>query len=85
MKRTDPDLGTCEGTDRVKNLGGVLLGRLVAGGKHGQDIGKGADLGRLVQEGGGLDPGIFAVILPVGVFGDGFLFIGMAGPLTVIP
>ncbi len=67
MHRIERDLGPRHGRRDLQHAGEVLLGRLVSGHDHGQHIGERADLRALALEGRRLDPGILAVVLPVGI------------------
>ena len=85
VQRFDAHLGAGQFADGIQGQGGVLLGGLVAGDEHAEDVGQGTHLGRLVVEGRGLDPGVLAVVLEAGVIGFGGFVIGMLGPIAFVP
>ena len=60
------------------------LGGFVAGGDHGQHIGQWSDLRTFIIEGRCFYPGVFAVILEVGVLGNGFAIIRMQRALAAL-
>jgi hypothetical protein len=67
VQRIEPDLGLGDAGHQIKRGRRVFLGRLVAGGEHGQHARQRADLHRLAVEGRRLEPGVLAVVLEVGV------------------
>src|SRR5208283_5191376 len=85
MQGLRSNLRVSQFTDGVKGQGDILLGGLVAGGEHTEDVGQGTYLGWLVVESRGLDPGVLAVVFKAGVIGVSGFVIGMLGPITLIP
>ena len=84
MQRLDRNLAAGHRAGDVEHPVEVALGRFVAGGDHAQHVGQRPNLHPFFVKGRGLDPGIFAVVLKIGVMGMGLAVVGVARAIAAL-